>query len=167
MGVSASTWWEGGQQEHDRASPQVSQRVPAEPNYAKWWGDLLVFCCRGLSPTPAQVFAGARLNACCAGVVPEQFPARGDPATALQHGDGSAMGTIHLTTQRACPSMTHSEMLWVSMCKWGLPKSEPGAGMIQPPWLESWAQSCWSWGLQYEMWKAGNVAPSRKHCAIC
>lgn len=101
------------------------------------------------------------------GVALERLPTHGDPATTPQGGDGSAMGTIHLTAQRACPGTTRSEVLWVSQYKWGLPKSKPQAGVIQPPRLESWAQSCWSWGLQYETWKAGNMASNRNHCAVC
>lgn len=51
---------------------------------------------------------------------------------------------------------TCSEGLWVSQGgDQGWPDSATTAG-----------GSCWSWGLQYEPWKAGNVASDREHCSL-
>lgn len=86
---------------------------------------------QGQSPTQAQVFAGDRQSMCCTGVGPDQVPACADPATTPQSGDSSAVGAVCPSAQSPCPSTACSEVLWVSQYKWGLPKSEPGAGMIQ------------------------------------
>lgn len=131
-----------------------THRVTAQPDYAKWSACLLL---QGLSPSPAQVSAGDRQSTCCAGVgVSSSLQCRphrlGTALRWVQGGSGSTGSTA-----LARPVRKGSEC----------PREVPRAGLIQPPWLEAWAQSRWSWGLQYEPWKAGNMASNRKHCAIC
>lgn len=122
-----------------------THRVTTQPNYAKWSAPLLP---QALSPAAAQMSAEDRQSTCCAGV---------GLSSSLQcwpRGLGMA-----LAAQGAQPWHDLFRRLWVS-------QGGARAGLVQPPWLEAWAESCWSWGLQCEPWEAGNVASKRKHCAI-